>query len=242
MNENQQLHDDLLNALLPIISRPVYQDIRRLDTLVWAIVGLCLTHTVSLSAWAEVTQSRALYAASRERRFARWLHHPAISPPQWYLPVVQTALANWPAQARLYVATSYDSPHPFCAHSCLAALSWSSNSFGVAGHAPPEHERLSFEAYQPVLDQVCAMMLPGMVITLLADRGFMHERLLHYLRQHKWHGSLALAWQHPGPSQSPACCSHRRSLSPCRPGALLPAGVDFRSWRRASLPGSDSPA
>ena len=46
MNENQQMHDDLLKALLPIIPRTAYQDIRRLKTLVWAMVGLCLTRTV----------------------------------------------------------------------------------------------------------------------------------------------------------------------------------------------------
>ena len=54
MNEAQPMHDALLNALLPINPRTVYQDIRRLNTLVWAIVGLCLTHTVRLGAWAEV--------------------------------------------------------------------------------------------------------------------------------------------------------------------------------------------
>jgi hypothetical protein len=40
MNEAKQMHDDLLNAFLPIIPRTVYRDIRRLNTLVWAIVGL----------------------------------------------------------------------------------------------------------------------------------------------------------------------------------------------------------
>ncbi len=76
MNEAHQMHQDLLHTLLPIIPRTTYQDIRRLNTLVWAVVGLCLTRTVRLSAWAEVTQSQAQYAASRERRFSRWLHHP----------------------------------------------------------------------------------------------------------------------------------------------------------------------
>ena len=47
MNEAKHpMHDDLLKALLPIIPRTVYQDVRRLNTLVWAIVGLCLTQTV----------------------------------------------------------------------------------------------------------------------------------------------------------------------------------------------------
>ncbi len=64
------MHDDLLHALLPIIPRTVYQDVRRLNTLVWAVGGLSLTNTVRLDAWAEVTQGRAQYAASRVRRFS----------------------------------------------------------------------------------------------------------------------------------------------------------------------------
>ena len=51
---------------------------------------------------------------------------------------------------------------------------------------------MSFEAYLPVLGQVYAMLPAGQVITLLADRGFVHERLFHYLRQHQWHFRLRL--------------------------------------------------
>jgi hypothetical protein len=71
MNEAHPMYDDLLEALEPILPRTVYQDVRRVRTLAWAITGLCLTHTVRLSAWAEVLESRAQYAASRVRRFSR---------------------------------------------------------------------------------------------------------------------------------------------------------------------------
>ncbi len=63
MNEAKELHDELLNILLPIIPRTAYQDSRRLSMLVWAITGLCLTHTVRLGAWAEVISGRAQSAA-----------------------------------------------------------------------------------------------------------------------------------------------------------------------------------
>jgi hypothetical protein len=43
MNEAKQIHCDLMNALLPILPRTVYHDVRRVNTLVWAIIGLCLT-------------------------------------------------------------------------------------------------------------------------------------------------------------------------------------------------------
>ena len=46
--------------------------------------------------------------------------------------------------------------------------------------------------YQPVLEQARAILPAGCVITLLADRGFVHERLLHYLRSQQWHFRLRL--------------------------------------------------
>jgi hypothetical protein len=52
--------------------------------------------------------------------------------------------------------------------------------------------QVSFEAYQPVLNQVHAIMPAGQVITLLADRGFVHEQLLHFLHTQRWHFRLRL--------------------------------------------------
>jgi hypothetical protein len=191
MNEAKQLHDDLLNALLPIIPRTAYQDIRCLNTLVWALVGLCLTHTVRLSAWAEVLESRAQYAASRVRRFSRWLHHPAISPSQWYRPVLQAALIDWPADSRLYVALDTTALIPFVL--IRASLVYRGRAIPLAWRAVRHKStQIGFEDYQPVLNQVRAIVPPGMVIILLADRGFVHEPLLHYLRKQRWHFRLRL--------------------------------------------------
>jgi hypothetical protein len=97
MTDAKALHRDLMKALLTHIPRSTYHDIRRVVTLAWAIVGLCLTRTVRLTAWAEVVDGRATYAASRVRRFARWLHHPAIDPTHWYPPLLKAALRDWGA-------------------------------------------------------------------------------------------------------------------------------------------------
>src|SRR6266699_5837450 len=191
MNEAHQMHQDLLHTLLPIIPRTAYRDIRRLNTLVWAVVGLCLTRTVRLSAWAEVTQSQAQYAASRERRFSRWLHHPGIVSPDWYRPVIRAALIDWPADQRLSVALDTTALTPFVL--IRASLIYRGRAIPLAWRALRHRStQVGFEAYQPVLDQVRAIMLPGMVITLLADRGFVHERLLHYLQELGWHFRLRL--------------------------------------------------
>ena len=191
MNEARQMHDHLVNALLPIIPPTVYQDRRRLNTLVWAIVGLCLTQTVHFSAWAEMTQSRARSAASRERRFSRWLHHRSIVPAQWYRPVLQSALVDWPVDQRLFVALDTTALLPFVL--IRASLIYRGRAISLAWRALHHRStQVSFEAYQPVLDQVRAIIPAGRVITLLADRGFVHEQLLHYLRQQQWHFRLRL--------------------------------------------------
>jgi len=59
INEAKQMHRDLMNALLPILLRAVYHDIRRVVNLIWAIVGLCMTYTVRLEAWSEIFEDRA---------------------------------------------------------------------------------------------------------------------------------------------------------------------------------------
>ncbi len=191
MNEAKQMHDDLMNALLLIVPRTAYHDIRRLNTLVWAIVGLCLTHTVRLGAWAEVLEGRAQYAASRVRHFSHWLHHPAISPPQWYTPVLQAALIDWPLDHRLYVALDTTALTPFVL--IRASLVYRGRALSLAWRALRHRStQVSFEDYRPVLNQVCAIVPAGQVITLLADRGFVHQQFVTYCQRSGWHFRVRL--------------------------------------------------
>jgi hypothetical protein len=46
---------------------------------------------------------------------------------------------------------------------------------------------VSFTAYEPVLDRIRAWLPAGSQITLLADRGFLHEHLIHYAQRQQWH-------------------------------------------------------
>lgn len=51
---------------------------------------------------------------------------------------------------------------------------------------------MAFQDDQPVREQARAILPAGCVIRRLSDRGFVHERLLHYLRNHQWHFRLRL--------------------------------------------------
>ena len=104
MTDAKALHRDLMKAKLPHLSRSIYGDIRRVVTLAWAIVGLCLTRTVRLTAWAEIVDGRAVYAARRVRRFARWLHQRAIDPTVWSPPLLKAARHDWTPELHCYVA------------------------------------------------------------------------------------------------------------------------------------------
>ena len=46
MNEGKQMYADLMNLLVPVLPSNIHGDVRRVQTLAWALVGLCLTHTV----------------------------------------------------------------------------------------------------------------------------------------------------------------------------------------------------
>src|SRR5437867_4961745 len=186
MSDAKDLHRDLMKALLAHLPRTVYGDIRRVVTLAWAVVGLCVTRTVRLSAWAEVVDGRATYAASRVRRFARWLHHPAIDPSTWYPPLLRATLRDWTPATHVYVALDTTVLGPFVL--IRASLIYRGRAIPLAWKALRHASAMvSFEAYQAVLEQVRTVLPTQSRITLLADRGFLHEQLIRYTRQQQWH-------------------------------------------------------
>lgn len=80
-----------------------WRDVRHLQVLVWMVVGLIQEKRVNLSAWIDQVHSRAVYAQSTQRRFARWFHNPCIQAYRSYAPLIRRVLANW-QESVLYVA------------------------------------------------------------------------------------------------------------------------------------------
>ena len=73
MTDSRQMFRTLMQAFLLHLPRAAWGDIRRLVTLAWAVVGLCVSKKASLSSWGEAVESQAQQAASRARRFQRWV-------------------------------------------------------------------------------------------------------------------------------------------------------------------------
>ncbi len=100
-------------------------------------------------------------------------------------------LVDWPAKTRLSIALDTTALTPFVL--IRASLVYRGRAIPLAWRAVRHRStQVSFADYQPVLNQVSAIVPPGMVIILLADRGFVHEPLLHSLRKQQWHFRLRL--------------------------------------------------
>ena len=105
--------------------------------------------------------------------------------------MLQAALVDWSSKRRLYVALDTIALTPFVL--IRASLVYRGRAIPLAWRALRHRStQVSFEAYQPVLNQVRAIVPPGQAITLLADRGFVHKQLVTYCQRSGWHFRVRL--------------------------------------------------
>jgi hypothetical protein len=75
MENTPRLYDTLVTVLS---QHRNWLDRRHLQTLAWMMVGLILSHTISLPEGVPFVHSRAQFAQSTVRRFRRWLDNKRI--------------------------------------------------------------------------------------------------------------------------------------------------------------------
>jgi len=193
MTDSRQMFRTLMQAFLQHLPRAAWGDIRRLVTLAWAVVGLCLSKKASLSSWGEAVESQAQQAASRTRRFQRWVDNVHIQVQALYAPLVRAALADWKPNGRVYVALDVSvikgSPFVLVRVSLIYRGRAIPLAWRVLRHASAT---VGYTGYEPVLDQAWACLPPGLDIVFMADRGFVHEELFKWLRLHHWHYRIRL--------------------------------------------------
>jgi hypothetical protein len=181
MSDSWQMYGDLMSAFVKAIPRSIYGDVRRLMPLAWAVIGLCFTRKVSLPGWSEVVISAARFASSHVRRFARWLTNKAVKPAKWYPYLLRTALKDWPTGQRVLVALDTSVLGPFVI--IRTSLIYRGRAIPVAWrilrHASAT---ASFNDYKPVLERTLEALPQGLVIVLLADRGFLHKELIRFAK------------------------------------------------------------
>jgi hypothetical protein len=163
-----------------------WRDVRHLYTLLWMVVGLIHSGGVSLTAWVPFVSSRARYAQSTQRRFARWLQNARIEVHCLYAPLIQQAVAAW-GNHTLYLAL--DTTMLWNRY-CVIRI-----SLIYRGRAVPvvwevlEHgsSSVAYATYTALLDALPPLLPLGVRVVFLADRGFADTALMTHLRRLGWH-------------------------------------------------------
>lgn len=190
MGDSRQMYRVLFSALWKHIPRHVFRDVRRLVTLAWAVIGLCLSKSISPNDWSEVVLSNAQYAASHQRRFRRWLRNKRVVPHTFYPPILRAALADWEPGERMYVALD-TSVLSYGYVLIRTSLVYRGRALPIAWRVLKHNSAsVSYDDYAIVLQQTQDALPPEMVIVLLADRGFLHRKLVLFARKAGWHYRL----------------------------------------------------
>jgi hypothetical protein len=158
--------------------------------------------------------SRAAYAQSTVRRFARWLENERIDVHALYGPLIQRALAEWGTQV-LYLAL--DTSILWKTY-CLVRI-----SLVYRGRAVPlvwkvlDHpsSSVAYNVYKDMLDEVAEVLPFRCHVVFAADRGFADTHLMEHLARLGWHWRMRIKgsfWIYR--DAKPRCKVNRISLSP----------------------------
>jgi hypothetical protein len=188
MEDTPRLYDTLVYILS---QHQKWLDRRHLKTLAWMMVGLMHSELISLTSWAPYVQSRAVYAQSTVRRFARWLNNQRIESSPLYGPLIAQALADWREQV-LYLAL--DTSQLWNTY-CLVRL-----AVIYRGRAIPlvwqvlEHPSSSvrYDIYKALLDEATKLLPHQCKVIFLADRGFADTHLMAHLTRLGWHWRIRM--------------------------------------------------
>jgi len=186
MSDSLQMFMTLHSAFYQLIPPDQVRDVRLLRTLAWAVVGICLSETVNFSRWGEVVLSEAKYASSHQRRFRRFLKNARVKPKQLYGWLLKAALKQWSLQQTLFLGLDVSDLKNGCVLIRVALI--------YRGRAVPvcwkvmSHKGTSvaYQDYKKLLKRVLKLLPSGHPVVLLADRGFVHAKLVKFCRKHHW--------------------------------------------------------
>jgi hypothetical protein len=182
----------LYHTLVQVLSQHEnWLDARHLKTLAWMMVGVIQSGKIGLNAWVPYVHSRATYAQSVVRRFARWLDNPRIQVADLYGPLIQQALAEW-GNHKLYLALDTSM---LWDRYCIVRI-----SVIYRGRAVPiawqvlEHgsSSVAYVTYHELLDTVDTLLPYRCQVVFLADRGFADTQLMADLQRLGWHWRIRI--------------------------------------------------
>jgi Transposase DDE domain len=215
MESTPRLYDTLVTVLS---QHQNWVDRRHLKTLAWMLVGLIQSGNISLTAWAPFVHSRAAFAQSTVRRFARWLENARIEVHALYAPLMQQALAEWRSHI---LSLALDTSTLWNTY-CLVRL-----SLVYRGRAVPmvwkvlEHpsSSVAYDVYKDVLDKVAELLPMHCHVVFVADRGFADTHLMEQLARLGWHWRIRIKGSFGIYRAGKRCCKVNRI--PLAPGQAL---------------------
>lgn len=203
-----RLYDALMAYLRQ--SESAWVDGRHIPTLCWMVIGMIHTHSINLTHWGVHSQTRAVYAQSRQRRFRRWLDNPRIDVMGLYQLMIRAALADW-GDHRLYLSLDTRMVwNKFCI--VWLTVNYRGRAVPLAWQVVKQaSSTVRLRVIQTVLRQAQKVIPQGAVVVLLADRGvrpssaegFADGRLMKYLKRTLgWHYRIRIKcsfyFQHRG--------------------------------------------
>jgi hypothetical protein len=207
MERTPRLYETLVEVLRQHQS---WVDLRHLKTLTWMVVGLMPAGTISLTAWAPYVHSRAAYAQSTGRRFARWLENERIDVHALYGPRIQQARAEWGTHV---LSLALDTSTLWQTY-CLVRL-----SLVYRGRAVPlvwqvlDHpsSSVAYHVYTEIVDEVAELLPFRCHVVFGAERGVADTPLMEHLAKLGWHWRIRLkgsVWIY---REGKRCCKVNRS-------------------------------
>jgi hypothetical protein len=188
MPESLQIYRTISGLLLS--ARVRFHDIRCQATFLWAITGLILEQGIHLGQWSK-HRPGFTKQASRERRFSRWMHNHRINVFDLYARLFRYALRDL-IGTDIYLAL--DTSQLFDRFILIrVALVYRGRAIPVCWSIiAGESSTIEYDKYWYVLWRAQTILFEYRRCTLLADRGFVDQKLFALLRDFGWHWRIRL--------------------------------------------------
>lgn len=174
----RQLQDQLRQWVQP-------KDQRHLQGFAEILAAILQSGSACLGKWIPYLSHRDCQARAHLERLSYFLHNEQITAERFYEPMLRHVLAAFAGESVLLTLDTSMLWDQFCL--IEVCLVWGGRSFTLA-QVVLEHgsATVGFEQYQSVLECAKRVLPPQAQVTLLADRGFEHGNLIHWLRQQQW--------------------------------------------------------
>lgn len=174
----RQLQDQLRQWVQP-------KDQRHLQGFAEILAAILQSGSACLGKWIPYLSHRNCQARAHLERLSYFLHNQQITSEQFYEPMLRHVLAAFAGEPVLLTLDTSMLWEQFCL--IEVCFVWGGRSFTLA-QVVIEHgsATVGFEQYQSLLQRARRLLPPHTQVLLLADRGFEHRKLIHWLRQQGW--------------------------------------------------------